>query len=115
MYLGTTTEVKTGKLSKHKIIICIVVIVSTISIIPIPLFFLITNLTTESTTTESPKNQTKTTKSLCECPEPKWIGDGFCDDSTNNLKCNYDGGDCCGNDTDKTYCFNCYYCLGMYF
>ena len=64
MYLGTTTEVKTGKLSKHKIIICIVVIVSTISIIPIPLFFLITNLTTESDTTESPKNQTYPPKSF---------------------------------------------------
>ena len=30
--------------------------------------------------------------------EPTWIGDGFCDDPTNNNECNYDGGDCCGSD-----------------
>ena len=23
------------------------------------------------------------------------IGDGFCNDETNNADCNYDGGDCC--------------------
>ena len=114
MYPGKTTIVKTGRLSKQTII-CIVVIVSIISIIPILLFFLITNLTTEPNTTESPKNQTTTTKSFCECPEPKWVSDGFCDDSTNNQKCNYDGGDCCGNDVDKTYCFDCHDCLGMYY
>ena len=26
-----------------------------------------------------------------------WIGDGFCDDDTNNAACEYDGGDCCGD------------------
>ena len=24
------------------------------------------------------------------------VGDGICNDETNNLECNYDGGDCCG-------------------
>ncbi|CAN0519554.1 unnamed protein product, partial [Laminaria digitata] len=24
-----------------------------------------------------------------------WLGDGFCDPDTNNLGCDYDGGDCC--------------------
>ena len=36
-----------------------------------------------------------------------WIGDGYCDDGTNNLDCNFDGGDCCGPNV-KTY-----YCTGM--
>ena len=30
-------------------------------------------------------------------PSPfKMVGDGIYNDETNNLKCNYDGGDCCG-------------------
>ena len=35
------------------------------------------------------------------------IGDGFCDDLTNNKECEYDGGDCCGDYIDKTYCSQC--------
>ena len=34
------------------------------------------------------------------------IGDGFCNDETNNFDCNYDGGDCCVN-VDKTICSEC--------
>ena len=34
------------------------------------------------------------------------IGDGFCNDETNNADCNYDGGDCCVN-INMTYCSNC--------
>ena len=36
-----------------------------------------------------------------------WIGDGECDDATNNAECGYDGGDCCGDDVKTTYCEVC--------
>ena len=36
-----------------------------------------------------------------------WVGDGFCDDATNNVECNYDGGDCCGPKISMDYCFEC--------
>ena len=29
---------------------------------------------------------------------PPSVGNGFCDDDTNILECNFDGGDCCGPD-----------------
>ena len=31
------------------------------------------------------------------CENENWIGDGYCDDVTNNQDCQWDGGDCCGN------------------
>ena len=31
-----------------------------------------------------------------QCTKSDWIGDGFCDDETNNPECDYDGDDCCG-------------------
>ena len=34
-------------------------------------------------------------------------GDGFCDDVTNTPECNYDGGDCCGDNVKEDFCFNC--------
>ena len=42
-----------------------------------------------------------------ECTQPTWIGDGFCDDKTNNLDCNYDGGDCCLDSINTVYCEIC--------
>ena len=36
-----------------------------------------------------------------------WIGDGYCDDATNNAECGYDGGDCCGDDVNTEYCNEC--------
>ena len=42
-----------------------------------------------------------------ECPNPGWIGDGYCDDITNNQYCNYDGGDCCGAAINTQYCSEC--------
>ena len=35
--------------------------------------------------------------------------DGFCDDINNNELCNWDGGDCCGNNSPgwDTYCNEC--------
>ena len=44
-----------------------------------------------------------------ECKEPKYKGDGLCDDTNNNADCNWDGGDCCSQyipDWNK-YCFEC--------
>jgi hypothetical protein len=38
------------------------------------------------------------------------IGNGFCNDDTNILDCDYDGGDCCVN-VNTTYCSECN-CLG---
>jgi hypothetical protein len=37
----------------------------------------------------------------------KWLGDGFCDDETNTEGCQFDGGDCCGIDTNTVYCTEC--------
>ena len=42
-----------------------------------------------------------------------WISDGSCDDANNNPFCNFDGGDCCGSDVKKQYCFDCL-CLSKY-
>jgi len=45
------------------------------------------------------------TRGGCELPDYK--GDGYCDDENNNAGCEYDGGDCCGNDVNKDYCYDC--------
>ena len=34
-------------------------------------------------------------------------GDGFCNDETNNVQCDYDGGDCCGSCVIKDRCSKC--------
>merc|ERR1712048_776498 len=44
------------------------------------------------------------------CGEPKYVGDGNCDDVNNNCGCGYDGGDCCPKPNKpvvKTYCTVC--------
>ena len=44
------------------------------------------------------------------CENPGWIGDGYCDDSNNNEICQWDGGDCCGdnvNDLWDVWCIVC--------
>ena len=38
---------------------------------------------------------------------PYNIGDGVCEDDTNNEGCSYDGGDCCGSNVNKQDCTNC--------
>ena len=43
----------------------------------------------------------------CLSSDPIWIGDGYCDDETNNAGCHFDGGDCCGNNIDTQYCNDC--------
>ena len=45
------------------------------------------------------------------CIYPGWKGDGMCDDETNNSECDWDGGDCCGGNTDMySYDFAYAYC-----
>ena len=39
------------------------------------------------------------------------MGDGYCDDATNNIECNYDGGDCCLDPVNTQYCSECQ-CIG---
>ena len=51
--------------------------------------------------------------SLSECSMPcnrtLLSGDGYCDDGNNHCGCNWDGGDCCGNEPPvlKDYCDRC--------
>ena len=35
------------------------------------------------------------------------IGDGYCNDETNNANCNYDGGDCCWENVNTEFCSEC--------
>ena len=45
------------------------------------------------------------------CEKENWIGDGYCDDVTNNEECQWDGGDCCGDNVNTQYCdFTTYMC-----
>ena len=53
------------------------------------------NVTTLETTTQP------------QCTNVLWTGDGYCDDINNNIVCEWDGGDCCGEDIIDDYCFEC--------
>ena len=55
-------------------------------------------LTTTTTTTEAAPGR---------CGEEAWKGDGLCDDFNNNPGCDFDGGDCCGDDVVTDYCAKC--------
>lgn len=41
------------------------------------------------------------------------VGDGYCNDETNNEECNYDGGDCCGSCINTLYCSECQCVSGL--
>ena len=41
------------------------------------------------------------------CSHTFWIGDGYCDDTTNTMECSFDGGDCCGSNVNTAYCNLC--------
>ena len=34
-------------------------------------------------------------------------GDGYCDDATNDGRCDFDGGDCCLPNKDTQFCLFC--------
>jgi hypothetical protein len=38
------------------------------------------------------------------CENPSWATDEYCDPSTNNAGCSWDGGACCGPNVDKKFC-----------
>ena len=46
---------------------------------------------------------------LCqvECAVPQFKGDTYCDDQNNNAGCDWDGGDCCGEEVSTLYCTVC--------
>jgi hypothetical protein len=44
---------------------------------------------------------------ILACGNPLMSGDGYCDDVNNNAGCDFDGGDCCGDNVDKRYCSKC--------
>ena len=37
-----------------------------------------------------------------------WVGDKYCDDNLNTRSCNYDGGDCCLQETMLDFCTTCF-------
>ena len=41
------------------------------------------------------------------CINTDMPGDGYCDDTTNNMECYYDGGDCCGEIIQTDFCNEC--------
>ena len=41
------------------------------------------------------------------CEDDNWKGDGYCDDGNNHEGCEWDGGDCCGENVDKRNCQDC--------
>ena len=46
-------------------------------------------------------------KEITDCENPELKGDNHCDDETNNESCNWDGGDCCGDNVNVVYCTEC--------
>ena len=62
-----------------------------------------------STTTPQSTMQSSTSQSTIAsgCYNTDYQGDGFCDDENNNANCEYDGGDCCGDNVDTSYCTQC--------
>ena len=54
------------------------------------------------------RNNNKTLESIKFCI-PSWKGDETCDDINNNEKCDWDGGDCCG-DNIRCYPHDCQKC-----
>ena len=41
------------------------------------------------------------------CGNVTLVGNGFCNDETNNANCNYDGGDCCAMIANISSCSEC--------
>ena len=42
-----------------------------------------------------------------DCGFSNWKGDNYCDDDNNNAGCEWDGGDCCGDNINTQYCSDC--------
>ena len=64
------------------------------------------------TDTSSPEltyslNASSTYFIISDCNNPSFVGDGYCDDDTNNNDCEFDKGDCCGSLILTQYCHFC--------
>ena len=44
---------------------------------------------------------------ILDCQYPHLVGNGYCNDETNNIHCAFDGGDCCYKCISKLYCSIC--------
>ena len=44
---------------------------------------------------------------LLDCAYVELVGNGYCNDETNNEGCNFDGGDCCLNCINTDQCSDC--------
>ena len=64
-------------------------------------------LPSPTTTTQPPTTTTTTTTQPLGCGFPYWKGDNWCDDENNNEGCDWDGGDCCGDQVKTYYCTAC--------
>ena len=42
-----------------------------------------------------------------DCEFTELVGDGYCHDETNNLHCDFDGGDCCYSCVNHAFCLEC--------
>ena len=57
------------------------------------------------------KGNGKCNDNINSCPFPNLVNDGICDANTNNLKCDFDGGDCCDSKTNgQAYLLFCEGC-----
>ena len=43
----------------------------------------------------------------CDSDYAHYISDNYCDDESNNEVCDWDGGDCCGDNVYTDYCDDC--------
>ena len=57
--------------------------------------------------TSTPPSPPSSTTSSEGCGSPQWKGDGYCNDENNNAKCDYDDGDCCGENVITEDCTIC--------
>ena len=60
-----------------------------------------------TTTPSTPPTTSTTTGTPLNCERHDYHADGFCDDGNNIAECEFDGGDCCGDDVDTKYCKEC--------
>ena len=57
--------------------------------------------------TVPPAKPITTTPETSFCGDQVWISDGQCDDESNKIYCQYDGGDCCLPNATLTFCIKC--------
>ena len=59
-------------------------------------------------TEDNPHSSDSALGGWCLYPEAEsWIADGICDDKTNIESCDFDGGDCCSDNSIRAFCDEC--------